>query len=214
MKNGGRPVSLDTGSYFVHSSSLVEEPLSIGRGTKIWHYSHVMPHAVIGENCTLGQNTFVGEGVKIGDNVKLENYVSVFSGVTLEDDVFCGPSATFTNVLNPRSRIPRKDEFRTTFVKQGATIGANATIVCGHDIGRYALIGAGAVVTRNIPDYALVYGNPAIVKGWICQCGEKLNWYTGDATRCQECGAEYKRSIRGKNEKVEMVKTLNIGSGE
>jgi UDP-2-acetamido-3-amino-2,3-dideoxy-glucuronate N-acetyltransferase len=196
MKNNGNPVSLNIGSYFVHSSSIVEEPSSVGKGTKIWHFCHVMPNAVIGDNCTLGQNVFVGEGVRIGNNVKLENNVSIFSGVTLEDDVFCGPSATFTNVTNPRSRIPRKDEFKTTLVSNGATIGANATIVCGHNIGRYAFVGAGAVITKDVPDYALVYGNPATVKGWICQCGQKLQ-FDDTKTECSVCHRRYTKDEDG-----------------
>ena len=161
--------------YFVHESAYIDEPVSIGNGTKIWHFCHVMRGAQIGEGCVLGQNVYIDSDVKIGNNIRIQNNVSVYKQVTLEDNVFCGPSAVFTNVLNPRSEIRRPlDEYLPTLVKEGATIGANATIVCGHTIGRYAFIGAGAVVTKDIPDYALVYGNCARVAGWMCECGEKL----------------------------------------
>jgi UDP-2-acetamido-3-amino-2,3-dideoxy-glucuronate N-acetyltransferase len=165
----------DKKDYFVHESAYVDEPVKIGAGTKIWHFSHVMAGAEIGENCTLGQNVFVGRNVKIGNNVKIQNNVSVYEGVTLEDDVFCGPSVVFTNVKTPRSAFPRNtsQDFIPTLVKQGASIGANATIVCGVTIGRHALVGAGAVVTKDVPGHALVYGNPGDVKGWVCQCGAK-----------------------------------------
>ena len=193
LEEGSRVISLDKSDneVFIHSTSLVERPSRIGKNTRIWHFSHVMPDVTIGENCVLGQNAFIGRGVKIGNNVKLENNVSVFEGVTLEDDVFCGPSAVFTNVINPRSHVSRKHEYRPTLVKKGATIGANATIICGHTIGKYAFIGAGAIVTKDIPDYALVYGNPARIQGWRCYCGVGLEAKDGKA-RCPECGRVYK----------------------
>jgi len=170
---------------------MVEEPSQIGKGTKIWHFSHLMPNVTIGKDCVIGQNVFMGKGVKTGNNVKIENNVSVFEGVALEDDVFCGPSCVFTNVINPRSHVSRKHEFKTTLVKKGSSIGANATIVCGNTIGRYALIGAGAVVTKDIPDYAMVYGNPSKIKGWVCECGTKLDFAAADNTNCSECGKKY-----------------------
>src|SRR6266699_1896836 len=160
--------------YFVHESSYVDAGARIGKDTKIWHFCHVMSGAVIGERCSLGQNVVVMAGTRIGNNVKIQNNVSIYEGVTLEDDVFCGPSCVFTNVMNPRSHVSRKHEYRPTLVKRGATIGANATVVCGHTIGRYAFIGAAAVVTKNVPDYALVVGNPGRVTGWMCECGAKL----------------------------------------
>ncbi len=175
---------------YVHPSSYVDESCRIGPGTRIWHFCHVMPEAVIGANCVLGQNTFVAPGVHIGNGVRIQNNVSIYEGVTLEDDVFCGPSCVFTNVINPRSAIQRKDEFRATLVKQGASIGANATIICGHTVGRYAFIGAGSVVTKDVPDYALVVGIPARRMGWICECGEKLT-LRDDQAACTACGAKY-----------------------
>jgi UDP-2-acetamido-3-amino-2,3-dideoxy-glucuronate N-acetyltransferase len=184
--------------YFVHQSSIVEEPVSIGDDTKIWHFSHVMPDVIIGAKCVIGQNVFIARNVTIGNNVKLENNVSVFEGVTLEDNVFCGPSSVFTNVINPRSEINRKNEFRRTIVKNGASIGANATIVCGHEIGKYAFIGAGAVVTDTVPDFALVYGNPARQHSWICQCGEKLEISRNAKTTCIKCGKKYQLKDKGK----------------
>ena len=159
---------------FVHESSYVDDGAHIGEGTKIWHFSHVMSGAVIGRHCNIGQNVVVSPGVVIGNNVKIQNNVSVYSGVTLEDDVFCGPSMVFTNVVNPRSHISRKDEYRPTVVRRGATLGANSTIVCGHTIGRYAFIGAGAVVTADVPDHALVVGVPARIVGWVCSCGARV----------------------------------------
>jgi UDP-2-acetamido-3-amino-2,3-dideoxy-glucuronate N-acetyltransferase len=182
-------------NYFVHESSYVDEPCEIGEGTKIWHFSHIMAGSNIGRRCNIGQNVVVSPGVVIGDNVKIQNNVSVYTGVELEDDVFCGPSMVFTNVTNPRSHVSRKDEFRKTLVKRGASIGANATVVCGHTIGRYAFIGAGAVVTRDVPDYAMVVGNPGRVTGWMCQCGVKLNISLDGALReetvCSACGTKY-----------------------
>ena len=160
---------------FVHESAFVDEGALIGVGTKIWHFCHVMSGAEIGENCALGQNVFVGGRARIGNNVRIQNNVSVYDMVTIEDNVFCGPSMVFTNVINPRAEIRRNiDEYRPTLVKEGATIGANATVICGHTIGRYAFVGAGAVVTKDVPDYALVYGNATRIAGWMCECGERL----------------------------------------
>jgi UDP-2-acetamido-3-amino-2,3-dideoxy-glucuronate N-acetyltransferase len=161
-------------SYFVHETAIVDEGCKIGKGTKIWHFSHIMSGADIGEGCNLGQNVFIGADVKLGKNVKVQNNVSVYTGVVCDDDVFLGPSMVFTNVINPRSSINRKDQYKQTHVKQGATIGANATIVCGNTIGKYAFIGAGAVVTKSIPDYALVVGNPAVQIGWVDENGQKI----------------------------------------
>ena len=160
--------------YFVHPSSFVDAPCEIGEGTKIWHFSHIMPHARIGRDCVLGQNVFVASQVRIGDGVHIQNNVSLYTGVELEDEVFCGPSCVFTNVINPRSEISRKDEYRQTRVCRGATIGANATIVCGVTVGRYAFIGAGAVVRTNVPDYALMLGVPAAQHGWMSRHGYRL----------------------------------------
>jgi UDP-2-acetamido-3-amino-2,3-dideoxy-glucuronate N-acetyltransferase len=175
--------------YTAHETAIVDEGAKIGAGTRIWHWVHVGASAEIGENCSLGQNVYVGRA-RIGNNVKIQNNVSVYDAVILEDDVFCGPSMVFTNVINPRSHIVRKHEYRETLVKRGATIGANAVILCGHQIGSYAMIGAGAVVTKDVPDYALVAGNPARQMGWVCQCGERLQIAEG-TTRCHACGGEY-----------------------
>jgi UDP-2-acetamido-3-amino-2,3-dideoxy-glucuronate N-acetyltransferase len=182
--------------YFVHPTALVDEGAEIGQGTKIWHFTHIMSGARIGENCIIGQNVFIGSGVILGNNIKVQNNVSIFDGVILEDDVFCGPSMVFTNVFNPRSFISRKKEFRKTLVKTGATIGANVTIVCGNTIGLYAFIGAGSVVTKDVPDYALVYGNPGKVKGWVCQCAEEITFRSGRAV-CKACGKKYKKDRIG-----------------
>ena len=180
--------------YFVHESSYVDEGAEIGAGTRIWHFCHVMPRARIGRSCNIGQNVFIASDVVIGDNVKIQNNVSVYTGVIIEDGVFLGPSMVFTNVMNPRSHVPRRDEYQTTLVKQGVSIGANATIVCGVTLGRYAFVGAGAVITRDVPDHALVYGNPARIQGWMCQCGIKLHFAPdgneGIAT-CESCGTRY-----------------------
>lgn len=182
-------------NYFVHESSYVDEPCEIGEGTKIWHFSHVMAGASIGKRCNIGQNVVVSPDVRIGDNVKIQNNVSIYTGVELEDDVFCGPSMVFTNVTNPRSHVSRKDEYRKTLVKRGASIGANATVVCGHTIGRYAFIGAGAVVTHDVADYAMVVGNPGRIVGWMCQCGVKLklsrDTHTKERATCSACGVRY-----------------------
>jgi len=182
--------------YFVHPSSMVDEPVEIGEGTQIWHFSHIMSGAKIGKNCIIGQNVFIGSGAILGNKIKIQNNVSIYDGVILEDDVFCGPSMVFTNVFNPRSFISRKKEFRKTVVGKGATIGANATIVCGNSIGRFAFIGAGSVVTKDIPDYALVYGNPGRVKGWVCQCAEEIPFRAGKA-KCQACGKKYQKDRVG-----------------
>lgn len=176
--------------YFVHESSYVDSGAQVGSDTKIWHFCHIMPGAMIGRGCSLGQNTFVGSNVVIGDNVKIQNNVSIYDNVTLEDDVFCGPSMVFTNVINPRSHVSRKDEYADTLVQRGASIGANATIVCGHTIGAYAFIGAGSVVTSDVPPYALMYGNPARQRGYVCFCGIKLAVH-GDAGQCDTCGRGY-----------------------
>jgi UDP-2-acetamido-3-amino-2,3-dideoxy-glucuronate N-acetyltransferase len=177
-------------NYFVHPSACVDQPSEIGEGTKIWHFSHVLKDSKIGCDCTLGQNVAVGPCVTIGDKVKIQNNVSVYRGVTLEDEVFCGPSMVFTNVVNPRSGVSRMHELKETLVKKGATIGANATILCGHTIGAYSFIGAGAVVTKDIPDFALVLGNPAKVVGWMCWCGVRLQ-IQGAQASCVACGAQY-----------------------
>lgn len=180
--------------YFVHESSFVDEGAEIGAGTKIWHFCHVMPRARIGKDCNIGQNVFIGSDTQIGNQVKIQNNVSVYSGVNLEDDVFLGPSMVFTNVINPRSQVNRRDEFQTTQVERGATIGANATILCGITLGEYAFVGAGSVVTRDVPAYALVHGNPARIQGWMCQCGHKLKFgeeHGQETATCQECGKSY-----------------------
>ena len=180
-------------AYFAHESSYVDDGAVIGNGTKIWHFSHVMPGAVIGERCNLGQNVVVMPGTRIGNNVKIQNNVSIYEGVELEDDVFCGPSCVFTNVMNPRSHVPRKNEYRRTLVKRGGSIGANATIICGVTLGEYAFIGAGAVVTADVPAYGLMVGVPARRVGWMCQCGERLHTSAGRAA-CGVCGATYEES--------------------
>lgn len=193
LEEGGKIITLGKQGkgFFVHETSIVEQPCEIGNGTKIWHFSHIMPEATIGKDCIIGQDVFIGKGVRIGNNVKIENNVSVFEGVTLEDGVFCGPSCVFTNVLNPRSYIPRKHEFKPTLVKRGTTIGANATIICGNTIGEHAFIGAGSVVTKDVPAHALVYGNPAELQGWVCECGIKLSFSENNRAKCPECGKRY-----------------------
>lgn len=176
---------------FIHPTAIIDPDCQIGDGTRIWHFSHLMPRCVLGKNCNLGQNVFVAEGVVLGDNVKVQNNVSIYAGVVCEDDVFLGPSMVFTNVLNPRSFISRKSEFKKTLVRKGATIGANATVVCGNDIGRYALVGAGAVVTKPVPDYALVVGNPAVQIGWVSECGHTLSFDEQGRAVCPESGDQY-----------------------
>lgn len=176
--------------YFVHESSFIDQPCLIGEGTKIWHFSHIMKNAVVGKNCNIGQNVLVGSEVILGNNVKVQNNVSIYTGVICEDDVFLGPSMVFTNVINPRSFIERKEEYKQTLIKRGASVGANATIVCGCTIGRYALVGAGSVVTKDTPDFALVYGVPAKQMGWVCKCSQKLNFENRNAI-CNICGYQY-----------------------
>jgi len=175
---------------FVHESAYVDEGATIGAQSKVWHFSHVMPGAVIGSRCNLGQNVVVMNGVTVGDNCKIQNNVSLYEGVVLEQDVFCGPSMVFTNVMNPRSHVSRKNEYRVTLVKRGASIGANATVVCGTTLGEYCFIGAGAVVTRDVAPFALMAGVPAKRIGWMCQCGERLPAATGDIV-CAACGSRY-----------------------
>lgn len=185
--------------YFAHESSYIDPGCSIGDGTKIWHFCHVMAGAVIGRDCNIGQNVLVSPGVVVGNNVKIQNNVSVYGGVVLEDDVFCGPSMVFTNVANPRSEISRKCEFRSTTVRRGATLGANCTIVCGHTVGQYAFVGAGAVVTRDVPPFALVVGVPGRIVGWMCRCGVKL--VDGSSVprqaACPTCRAKYRATSAG-----------------
>jgi len=178
--------------YFVHESSYIDVGAEIGGGTKIWHFCHVMSRARIGENCNIGQNVLVASDVIIGNNVKIQNNVSLYTGVKVEDDVFLGPSMVFTNVINPRSHVNRKDEYKKTLVRRGVSIGANATIVCGITLGRYSFVGAGSIVTRDVPDYALVYGSPARVRGWMCQCGEQLK-FEGERAVCANCNHAYRK---------------------
>jgi UDP-2-acetamido-3-amino-2,3-dideoxy-glucuronate N-acetyltransferase len=177
----------------IHESAYVDEPCEIGAGTRIWHFSHVMSGARIGERCNLGQNVVVAEGVTLGNNVKVQNNVSIYTGVTLEDDVFCGPSMVFTNVVNPRSEISRREEFQKTIVRCGATLGANCTVVCGVEIGRFAFVGAGAVITDDVPPYSMMVGVPARRAGWVCRCGARLHERAAEAAvACGECGNQYR----------------------
>jgi UDP-2-acetamido-3-amino-2,3-dideoxy-glucuronate N-acetyltransferase len=184
--------------YFAHETAVIDTPCEIGAGTKIWHFSHVMRNCVIGQRCNIGQNVVISPFCRIGNNVKIQNNVSVYTGVILEDDVFCGPSVVFTNVFNPRAFIERKHEFRQTLVRRGATIGANATVICGNVLGSYCLVGAGAVVTRDVPDHAIVYGNPARLKAWACYCGESVGFgisaTSEELGQCKACGRKYHRS--------------------
>lgn len=182
-------------AWFAHGSAFIDDGVEIGEGTSIWHVSHVLKGTTIGRSCKIGQNVVIGPNAVLGNGVKVQNNVSIYEGVTLEDHVFCGPSMVFTNVFNPRSEIPRMSELKPTLVKRGATLGANCTIVCGTTIGRYAFVGAGAVVTKDVPDYACVMGSPARISGWMCECGAKLTWQ-GDASRCA-CGAAYCKSTSG-----------------
>jgi len=188
--------------YTAHPTACIDQPCSIGRGTRIWHFSHVMRGAVIGENCSIGQNVVVGSAARIGNGVKIQNNVSIYDAVTLEDFVFCGPSMVFTNVLNPRSEIVRKNEYKPTLIRRGATLGANSTIVCGHTVGRYAFVAAGAVVTRDVPDYALVAGVPARQIGWMCRCAAEKLRFDGDLAACSACGRKY-RMLDGRVAEVE-----------
>ena len=197
LEQGGKPVSIKKTATVpyradvqVHETAVIDAECEVGAGTKIWHFSHVLKGSTIGRDCNIGQNVMIGPDVTIGDKVKIQNNVSVFRGVTLEDGVFCGPSMVFTNVYNPRSYISRKDEIRTTLVKEGATLGANSTIMCGHTIGRFAFVGAGTVALDDVPDFALVVGNPAMIKGWMCRCGIRLHFDEKRAT-CDACGSRY-----------------------
>lgn len=178
-------------NYFAHETAVIDEGSTIGAETKIWHFSHIMPTATIGDACVLGQNVFVANGVTVGNGVKIQNNVSLFTGVVCEDDVFLGPSCVFTNVINPRSNIERKEEFKTTLVKKGASIGANATIICGNTIGEYAMIGAGSVVTNFIPDFALAVGNPARCIGWVSEAGIRLDFNERGIAQCSADGSRY-----------------------
>ncbi len=178
-------------TYFAHESAFIDEGCEIGKGTKIWHFSHIMPNCKLGEGCNIGQNVVVSPEVTLGRNVKVQNNVSIYTGVVCEDDVFLGPSMVFTNVINPRSAVNRRDSYLRTVVKKGASIGANATIVCGHDIGEYAFIGAGAVVTKDIPNFALVVGNPSKQIGWVSEYGIRLNFDNEGKAICEESGQEY-----------------------
>lgn len=178
-------------SYFAHPTAVIDDDCEIGEETKIWHFCHIMSGSRIGRKCNLGQNVVVSPQVILGDNVKVQNNVSIYTGVICEDDVFLGPSMVFTNVINPRSAVPRKEEYRKTVVRRGATIGANATIVCGNEIGRYAMIGAGSVVTREVPSFALVYGNPARQRGWVSEYGHKLEFSKEGIGLCPETGESY-----------------------
>jgi UDP-2-acetamido-3-amino-2,3-dideoxy-glucuronate N-acetyltransferase len=180
-----------SGDTFIHESAYVDDGAQIGAGTKIWHFCHVMPGAVIGERCSLGQNVVVMNGTRVGNNCKIQNNVSIYEGVELEDDVFCGPSMVFTNVLNPRSHVSRKHEYQRTLVRRGSSIGANATIVCGVTLGEYSFVAAGAVITKDVIPYALMVGVPARRAGWMCQCGERLN--DSGVGRCAACGTVYER---------------------
>ncbi|MFC1698975.1 acyltransferase [Candidatus Omnitrophota bacterium] len=185
--------------YFFHPSAYIDQGVRIGRGTQIWHSCHIMQGARLGRNCKLGQNVHIASGVRIGNNVKIQNNVSVYAGVILEDDVFCGPSMVFTNIINPRAAIPRNSAefYKRTLAKKGASIGANATIVCGNILGSWSFVGAGAVVTKDVPDYALVYGNPARIRGWVCECGVKLEFKNKRAV-CRECNKNYVHQGRDK----------------
>ena len=183
---------MDTKNYFVHESSYVDEPCQIGKGTKIWHFSHIMKNSTIGENCNIGQNVVISPDVKLGNNVKVQNNVSIYTGVMCEDDVFLGPSMVFTNVINPRSAVNRRNEYISTIVKKGASIGANATIICGNNIGKFSFIGAGALVAKDIPDYALVVGNPSKQIGWVSEYGHRLEFDKLGIAKCKESNQEYK----------------------
>jgi UDP-2-acetamido-3-amino-2,3-dideoxy-glucuronate N-acetyltransferase len=189
-------------NYYSHETAIIDEGCTIGEGVKIWHFSHIMPNCIIGDKCNIGQNVVISPDVVLGKNVKIQNNVSIYTGVICEDDVFLGPSMVFTNVINPRSAVNRKSEYAKTIVKKGASIGANATIVCGHDIGEYAFIGAGAVVTKNVPDYALLVGNPAKQLGWVSEYGHRLEFNEFGIAVCPESKQEYKI----KNESVERIK--------
>lgn len=183
---------MDQTSYFAHPTAIIDEGCQIGAGTKIWHFSHIMPNCILGANCNLGQNVVVSPDVVLGANVKVQNNVSIYTGVICDEDVFLGPSMVFTNVINPRSAVNRKAHYAKTHVGKGASIGANATIVCGHDIGKFAFIGAGAVVTKTVPDYALVVGNPSRQIGWMSEYGQRLEFNSEGLATCPESGQQYK----------------------
>ena len=195
MKDEIRVMSTEGGEYRVHESAYVDTGACIGRGTRIWHFCHIMSGVIIGENCSLGQNVNIGSRAVLGNNVKVQNNVSIYDDVIIEDDVFCGPSMVFTNVINPRSFIERKHEYKKTLVKKGASIGANATVVCGVTLGEYCFVGAGSVVTKDVPAYALVYGSPARQHGWVCRCGNKLD----KDLYCSACGNKYEKTSMGIN---------------
>jgi UDP-2-acetamido-3-amino-2,3-dideoxy-glucuronate N-acetyltransferase len=183
--------------YFAHETAVIDEGCTIGKGTKIWHFSHIMKDAVIGESCNIGQNVVVSPGVSLGNNVKVQNNVSIYTGVICEDDVFLGPSMVFTNIINPRSAVIRRDQYVTTTVRRGASIGANATVICGNEIGEYALIGAGAVITKNVRPYALVIGNPGRQTGWVSEYGHKLTFDDSGTALCPESGQRYRLTDEG-----------------
>lgn len=183
---------METKNYFAHPTAVIDDGCEIGEGTKIWHFSHIMSNCKLGKNCNLGQNVVISPGVTLGNNVKAQNNISIYTGVICDDDVFLGPSMVFTNVINPRSAINRKSEYAKTHVGKGASIGANATIVCGHDIGKFAFIGAGAVVTKHVPDYALVVGNPSRQMGWMSEYGHRLEFDKDSIAVCKESGQKYK----------------------
>jgi UDP-2-acetamido-3-amino-2,3-dideoxy-glucuronate N-acetyltransferase len=205
MESGGAiaqaPTVRTENEPVIHPTAVIDSPCAIGDGTRIWHFSHVLAGSTIGRDCVIGQNVSIGPRVSIGDRCKIQNNVSVYAGVTLEDGVFCGPSMVFTNVMNPRAEVSRKHEFRPTLVRRGASIGANATVICGRTIGRWAFVGAGAVVTRDVPDHALVTGNPARIKGWVCRCGERLPGGDWSEARCPSCGQFHRRD----GERVRMI---------
>jgi len=191
--------------FYHHETAVIDEGCQIGKGTKIWHFSHLMPGCVLGEGCNIGQNVFIASGVTLGNNVKVQNNVSIYTGVTCEDDVFLGPSMVFTNVINPRSAVNRKSEYLSTHVGKGATIGANATIVCGHDIGEYAFIGAGAVVTHDVPAFALLVGNPARQIGWMSAQGCRLHFDENNEATCEESGQKYILESSNDKQKVKRL---------
>jgi UDP-2-acetamido-3-amino-2,3-dideoxy-glucuronate N-acetyltransferase len=188
--------------FYAHETAVIDAGSQIGEGTKIWHFSHIMQDCIIGDNCNIGQNVVVSPQVVLGNNVKVQNNVSIYTGVTCDDDVFLGPSCVFTNVTNPRSAVNRKSQYAKTHIGKGATIGANATVVCGRNIGRYAFVGAGAVVTKNVPDYALVIGNPSRQIGWMSECGHRLNFDSEGTAVCPESGQVYELN----NDKVIRIK--------
>jgi UDP-2-acetamido-3-amino-2,3-dideoxy-glucuronate N-acetyltransferase len=189
--------------FFAHETAVIDEGCQIGKGSKIWHFTHIMPRCIIGENCNLGQNVVVSPDVVLGKNVKVQNNVSIYTGVVCEDDVFLGPSMVFTNVINPRSHILRRDQYQTTMVRRGASIGANATIVCGNEIGEFAFIGAGTVVTKNVPAYALIVGNPGRQAGWMSEFGHRLHFDNDGIATCPESNEKYKLTSEGVVRKIE-----------